>query len=645
MANDPDAHGLRRRATLGAVFFGLLVAVSHVIVCSGGPEWPRQLALWGMAVCAFVCAFAGGSGWLDRWRLPMVLLFLTQVPALNSKLHAPDGFEYYVLARSPIFDHDLELGNDFKSLGGFGPAPGQRAKSRTPCGLAILWTPTILLVHAGVLVARTLGADVAADGSSAPYQAGVSIASFLFGIAALALTETLVRRRHGPPIGLLVSFALWAATPLAFYTVAAPTTSHTASALMVGVFIVLWLDYRDSTSTRDWLLLGFVGGLASIVRIQDGVLLAAPLLDQAYRRRPGWLSRSATMLVGPALAGTLQAAVWANLWGPDFVTKVAKANLFQGNFHVFEMLLSPRHGVFTWTPLWFVAALGLVLLLRRDLRLGAFALGALVLVVLVNAGMDDWSGDISFGQRRLLCMTLLFGLGLGEVFFLLAERPLVTVAAVVAGLALWTQQFTGIFAKRIVAGRDEPVTLDRLAPAQVDAFLKEWLEAEDRLPGWLFVAGYDNLKGVWLDEGRSLGGRIDLTVEDAQQPVAFLIGDGWLSPSESEGVWFRRSRGWSSSLRIPVYTPGHFELRARARSLLPGRVAATLRVNGVELGESSAGPEWGEMRYDIPRSALRSGLNDFVFAYETTRRGLDPSQRGLNAALAFQELVFKRLHP
>lgn len=65
-------------------------------------------------------------------------------------------------------------------------------------------------------MARGLGASVPADGCSAPYQAGVTFASFLFGTIALFLTEGVVRRRHGPAIGLLVAFGLWTATPLSY---------------------------------------------------------------------------------------------------------------------------------------------------------------------------------------------------------------------------------------------------------------------------------------------------------------------------------------------------------------------------------------------------------------------------------------------
>ena len=166
------------------------------------------------------------------------------------------------------------------------------------------------------------------------------------------------------------------------------------------------------------------------------------------------------------------------------------------------------------------------------------------------------------------------------------------------------------------------------------------------MPAWLFVAGYDNLKGIWLDEGRSLEGRIDLTVEDKAQPLPFLVGEGWLAAREKEGTSFRRSRGLYSTVRVPIYTPGSFRLKVRARSVLSDRdVRVRLGVNGARIGEASAGPEWGELRYEIPGSTLRAGINTLTFTYDPTRRSLDPSHEGPNSAVAVQELRFERRSP
>src|SRR5207244_11413737 len=49
--------------------------------------------------------------------------------------------------------------------------------------------------------------------------------------------------------------------------------------------------------------------------------------------------------------------------------------------------------------------------------------------VLVNASMQDWWGAEAFGQRRLLGLTPLFALGLGEVLAALSARGRALAAA------------------------------------------------------------------------------------------------------------------------------------------------------------------------------------------------------------------------
>jgi hypothetical protein len=288
--------------------------------------------------------------------------------------------------------------------------------------------------------------------------------------------------------------------------------------------------------------------------------------------------------------------------------------------------------------------LGLLSVGRREPRLGFALVLAFVGTLLINAGIDDWWGSIAFGQRRFLGLTLLFGLGLGAFLEGLARRPLLAVATVIFGLALWNQQFTQIFVGRHLGGREDPVHLDRLAGAQVEVFFRAWLDAEGRLPRWLFVAGYDNLKGVWLDEWpRTLGSRVDLTVADRDQPLPFLVGEGWLEPGEKEGNAFRRSRGRFSSLRLPIYTPADFGVVLRARSVLEGQaVPIALRLNDHPVGQVLALPEWSELRFDLPAHAVVSGFNTLVLDYGLTRRDLQPENRGLNAAVAVQDLRFER---
>src|SRR5207237_4829087 len=102
-----------------------------------------------------------------------------------------------------------------------------------------------------------------------------------------------LRRRHGRARALLAVLAIWFATPLHFYMTANPAMAHGASVLAATAFVLAWLAVRARAAERPraWLLLGLLGGLMTLVRLQDAVLLALPVLDLAVRRPAGWTGR------------------------------------------------------------------------------------------------------------------------------------------------------------------------------------------------------------------------------------------------------------------------------------------------------------------------------------------------------------------
>jgi hypothetical protein len=165
---------------------------------------------------------------------------------------------------------------------------------------------------------------------------------------------------------------------------------------------------------------------------------------------------------------------------------------------------------------------------------------------------------------------------------------------------------------------------------------------ETRLPAPLWTLAYDNLKGVWLDEGaRSLGGRIDLGSEPAELPL--VVGHNWYSPEAEGDTTFRRSKGRRSWLRVPIRTVGDFEAMLRLRGEQP-RLPVTVRIeiNGVEVGQTEAPPAWGEYTFTIPASALHPGLNDLALVYSASPRQDLPGYQGKDAAVAVDWLRFQR---
>src|SRR5262249_24384427 len=156
-----------------------------------------------------------------------------------------------------------------------------------------------------------------------------------------------------------------------------PAMAHGASVFAATALVMAWLRVReDETATlRAWTAVGALGGLMALVRLQDAVLLALPVLDLAGRRPPAWPRRAAAFAGAVARLALVQLALWLRLYGGSFLSTVLAVNLVGGTSpHVLGVLFSPRHGLFYWTPLYVVCVLGWIAWARRDRALAVLFL-------------------------------------------------------------------------------------------------------------------------------------------------------------------------------------------------------------------------------------------------------------------------------
>ena len=396
----------------------------------------------------------GAPPWAGRRAL--VLLFLLTLPLVTPKIRGADEIEYFSYLRSLVFDHDVEFGNEYehfyaddpKGLAGFKStfldlreADTGRHINFAPLGCALLWSPFYLLAHAGVLAARAFGAHVAADGFSFPYVAAAGYASALYGLAGLLLVHATLRAhgRFSEPAATLSVAGLWLATPLLYYVTVAPAFSHGPGVFAVALLV--WLSLRAAGrppgAVWEWGAIGAAGGLAALVREQDGLFLVVPaglLLAQAMAGR-AWgaaLARAAVMVVAAVLAFAPQLLAYRALTGHLGPSRLVARKMTWSSPHLLQVLFDPGHGLFAWSPLLLVAAAGLVYLVgrRRDATVVLLAL-SLLLQVWINGAVESWTQAGAFGARRFVSSTPIFAWGLAALLAAVpARRQRLAVLAV-----------------------------------------------------------------------------------------------------------------------------------------------------------------------------------------------------------------------
>lgn len=442
---------------------------------------------------------------MRQWTI-LILLFVISLPGVTARLYSSDEIQYFAYLRSLWFDHDLSFENEYQHFydAGIGASEGfhqtflelttetgHRINFGT-IGCAILWAP---FYGVGDLVARATGAP--ADGYSKPYIAAVAYGSAVYGFLALVF-GMLCARELGLD-GFAAAIAVWIGTPLLFYMYVAPPFSHACSAFAVALFTYLWLRARAAWTVRGLAALAAAGALMAMVREQDLFFIAGPAVDfvlwmfdgKPWTRLasaiPGLLASAVTF----GIVFAPQAISYLVLNGRLGPSRLVMRKMYWTSPHGAQVLFSPAHGFFWWTPLALVAIVGLVLGLARPAESGGdrrrhawIALLAMVAFqIYIGGSVDSWTVAGGFGQRRFVALTTAMLIGLA-VIVAHVRRPAVRgIVAVVAVLAIyWNIALVAEFGTRLMSHEsldparnayDAFVTLPRNAPTLVYRYLFE----------------------------------------------------------------------------------------------------------------------------------------------------------------------------
>jgi hypothetical protein len=472
------------------------------------------------------------SGPTRRQWIVLVCLFLLSLPAVTTRIYSSDEIQYFAYLRSVWFDRDLSFENEYRHFYDRGIAKsagfhetfleqhtdtGKRINFGT-VGCAILWAPFYAV---GDVVARVSGAEV--DGFSKPYVAAVAYGSAVYGFLALVLA-VLAARRLGYN-AFTAAVAIWLGTPLLFYMYVAPPFSHACSAFGVALFTYVWIRVREDWPVRGFAALGAAGALMAMVREQDVFFIAGPALDFMWTRLS---SRGGRRAAGGGWVGVVAAIV---SFAAVFTPQVATYLILNGHIgphssvgrkmnwmapHGLQVLFSPEHGFFVWTPLALIAIAGLVALFippkggnymtetgesgssaipvasafsPNDLVVSAFRrkrqgvclLLMVALQIYVGGSVESWTVAGAYGQRRFIALTAAMVIGLAALQYALSSTAArrtfigVIVLAVYWNLALIAEFSIGLMDRQRLEPRknvyDAFVTLPRQAPSLVYRYL------------------------------------------------------------------------------------------------------------------------------------------------------------------------------
>ncbi|MCU0242621.1 MAG: hypothetical protein MUF51_09395, partial [Vicinamibacteria bacterium] len=324
-----------------------------------------------------------------------------------------------------------------------------------------------------------------------------------------------------------------------------------------------------------------------------------------------------------------QMAAWKCLYNEWLLPYPPHGTDFLRLDHPFAMntLFSMRHGLLSWTPIFWAAYLGFLPFTRRHPTLAAPLLIPLVLMTYVNFCSGDWWAGGSFSNRRFDGLLVIFAFGIAAALDWLgracARRPQVALVVLMLPCIVWQATHTLTYI-------DDPLAAAtrRSFPARVQAQTQTFVAHAGSPPTWpasWFFAWrfqrpamqYDLLVGRYLFyRQNNMNGHIELgAVRDE-----VMLGEGWGPSEQRDRVDFRRVAG-AARLFAPLDIAQPMEIRLRVLAEQPA--SAAIRVNGREVGRIQPATEWVDCRVVADASYWQRELNEITIHMESGEMQVD----------------------
>lgn len=534
-----------------------------------------------------------------------------------------DGTVYFAQLRSLVFDGDLDVAREFEYL-----QQPARPNHVVPVGPTLVWMPLYLTVSIADAAGRGLGwwpgpAEPIALGLGPAYVRAALVSSYVVAAAGLLVLHLHLRARFSRGAACVATLLVLGATPLYWYMVYEPSMTHAVSFGFVAFFVVCaarWVP--RGTTRRQGLMLGGLLGLAFLTRPQEALFALYPACMVLSMTTPSSSLR-------PRIQAAFDLARWGFLGAlPCLVVQALHSYVLfareeyrllggAGYLHPFssrwvDTLFSSWHGFLAWSPVAYLAVVGLLLLVRRDWRWALSGLAIFLAMAWVNGSTQDWAAGWAFGGRRFTSTLVMLAAGLACLTDIARRRPMLAVAPLAAGALVWNHYLMVQYTAGMLP-KDAPVSFARMVRQQAELATRPpyfypfafpanaWFALREDLP----VDRYDLLAPLELDES------FDLTFDG--RATGFLL-EGWDAPGGDDWGpcwWVGNS---PATVTVPLSRPARGELQIEivSRTRLdepPVRASLALDINGFELGTFAAGvPEPSTARFTIPAADVSRGV-------------------------------------
>lgn len=395
-----------------------------------------------------------------------------------------------------------------------------------------------------------------------------------------------------------------------------------------------------------WGALGLIAGLMMAIRWQNALFLLLPALELAALRHQGRaaLKAAAVFTAATAVAFAPQMLAWLAIYGRPLAVSPISPQILWTQPHIVDVLWSSRNGLFALSPALYAAAIGLPFVVRLNRRFGLAAIAITLLMVYLNASVEDWWGGAGYGGRRFDSLIPIFVVGTAALFVrirdIAARRPAIVTGGIFIVLLLWNVTFMNLAtsgAFRI----GQPLAFETVAAGQA-AVAHRWFGHPFSWPLNLFYSArygvapwrYDVLgPGRFLADPSRPYGRVDIGLAD--EP---FLEEGWHAREQDGPMTFR----WAARdaiVLLPLDRPAALRVQVRVQPLgyagsPPQQV--TVAINGNAQPPAPVAPGWSTIELTVDAGQWRAGVNRVGLRFAWAARPADVGLGGDLRELAAQ---------
>ncbi len=274
-------------------------------------------------------------------------------------------------------------------------------------GNALMMMPYFFAAHAWALQSNIYKAD----GFSMPYQACISWGCLLYTILALLLLQKMLLRYFKDSTVTICLLLLMTATNYLEYSAITGGLTHNQLFFLYTLLIYFTIKFYDTQKFIHALAIGFVIGLAVLIRPTEFILIAIPLLWKidswiALKNRMVFIQKHFSKYFSAAAIAlaviSCQLFYWKWVSGHWLVYSYGDQHFDWLKPHIYLGLFSIRKGWYVYTPLMFVATFGFYFLFKKHKDLFWVCLFFMFCTIYVVFSWSLWTYANSYGQRAMI---------------------------------------------------------------------------------------------------------------------------------------------------------------------------------------------------------------------------------------------------